>query len=230
MRAGHASARSSSQSISRAGETQENHSPLRWTRRSHRSCPTGWADLPTPKLPLAPIKRASRSWQSSSTPGQRSLTRTATPNRLALFPWQNRSPESPRHPSAERLRSRLGKRDERLHALVGVARRFRYLQSHHGSEGGAPVDKPSSVRSDCRSQPLRACGNGLGILGPPEHQVDRVESRVTKAGRWIDRYQATVLTTVEDVHRRQVPVKEHARTRVLGKPHRQPTSPLVELW
>ena len=85
----------------------------------------------------------------------------------------------------------------------------------------------TSVSTDRWSQSLGACGDHVGILGSPEHQIDRVEGRVAQAGRRVDRHEPSLLAAVEDIHRGQVAVKENCRWRNLGEPHRQPASPLI---
>ena len=85
----------------------------------------------------------------------------------------------------------------------------------------------TSVSTDRWSQSLGACGDHVGILGSPEHQVDRVEGGVAQARCRIDRHEPSLLAAVEDVHRGQVAVKEDRRWSVLGEPERQLASAVV---
>ena len=86
----------------------------------------------------------------------------------------------------------------------------------------------SRRRPASTAQLLCAARDRLDVPGAPEHQVHRVEGRVTNARRRVDGDVAALRPAVEDVHGREVAVQEHFRCRTRGEPHRQPPPTLVE--
>src|SRR5438552_16571598 len=106
-------------------------------------------------------------------------------------------------PGLLRLRSEL---QERFNASAGTLSLARKLQGVHGSECHAPAQEPLCVHVGRCGKPLGARFDRLEMIRLPEDQVDCVESGIAEAGCGVDRDEAALGSTVEDVAGRQVTV------------------------
>src|SRR6478672_3637240 len=131
--------------------------------------------------------------------------------------------------AAARSRLRSGEGDENVNGVTGVVGCFGELQGVHGRKRGTPREETSGREPACSGEVLRACGDGLHVLGAPEQEVDRIEGRVTQAGRGVDGNQATLVAAVEDVRGGEVAVQENGSGCLTREVHRQLTSSLVQL-
>ena len=100
-----------------------------------------------------------------------------------------------------RLRSEL---QESLDACARTVSLARELQGAHDCESHAPAGEPLCVHVGRCGKPLGARLDRLEIIRLPEDQVDCVESGIAEAGCGIDRDEAALGATVEDVAGRQV--------------------------
>src|SRR2546430_11004458 len=85
----------------------------------------------------------------------------------------------------------------------------------------SPAQEAVGVGPDCWSELLSPRGDRLDIVCTPKYEVDRVEYRVAQARRRVDRNQPALRAAVEDVHGREIAMKENSRTYIGGESHRQ---------
>src|SRR5207245_11232774 len=113
----------------------------------------------------------------------------------------------------------------RFCALPGTSE----VRGGHSSERSTPVEEPSRVNTDRRSQVPGAADDRVEVARLPEEQVDGVEGRVAESRTRVDGDQATPLSSVEDVDRCEVAMQQHRRGRFLGKPEGQLSSAVEQL-
>lgn len=122
--------------------------------------------------------------------------------------WDGGAERSGLSPGRLRLRSEL---QQRLTACEGAVSLARKLQGAHRSKCHAPAEEPLCVHIGRRGKPLDAHVDRLEIVHLPEDQVDGVERGIAEARCRIDRDEAALSSTVEDVAGRQVTVKQDDR-------------------